>query len=94
LAPYDCGEKLKAVSRLPETCVCCGSVTGETATLMGTVVGLPSATTWTEPLYVPAGVPYGTVTWSQTGWFVCSAARCEPSQGRSASGTGLPSTET
>ena len=54
---YDCGEKLKAVSRLPETWFCCGSVTGETVTVIGTGVRVPSATTTTEPLYVPGAVP-------------------------------------
>ena len=61
---------------------------------MGTAVRVPSATTTTEPVYAPAAVPYGTVTWSQTGWFVCSAECCEPSHGKSASGTAFPSTET
>ena len=91
---YDCGEKLNAVRRLPETWFGFGSVTAETATLSGTGVGTPSAVTGTRPVYVPAGVPYGTLTCTQSGWSTCSGARGDPSHGMSASGTGVPSTET
>jgi hypothetical protein len=50
LAPYDCGEKLKAVSRLPETWFGSGSVTGETVTEIGTDVRVPSESTTSEPV--------------------------------------------
>ncbi len=63
-------------------------------TVSGTTSPRPVGDDETEPLYVPGAVPYGTVTCSQSGWFVCSVERCEPSQGMSASGTAFPSTET
>ena len=54
---YDCGEKLKPVRRLPETWFGFGSVTGATVTLIGTTLLVPSATTYTDPLYEPGAVP-------------------------------------
>ena len=39
-------------------------------------------------------MPYGTVICSQSGWFVCSVERWEPSHGSRTSGTRFPLTET
>mgnify|MGYP003348243064 CR=1 FL=1 len=48
IAPYDCAEKLNAVRSEPATWPGGGSVTSATSTVIGTLVGVPSATTLME----------------------------------------------
>src|SRR5437764_77654 len=94
LFPYDSAATWKAVIRLPATSFGAGRVTGKTRTEIGIARWAPSATTVTWPGYVPGAVPDGTPTCSHIGWFGSSVARDVPSQGRSASGTDEPPTET
>jgi hypothetical protein len=71
-----------------------GSVTGNTRIRTGTSVRRPSAVTASEASYRPGFVPYGTSTWTWTGWFGRSLARSLPSQGSRASGTAVRPTAT